>query len=280
LPPGLTTLREAWQALWAHLESPGIAGTRTPDPLTARAAPERGPRVRRSASELFPVKVLSGALNDADEGLKHAALFDVPETQIRALSTRVRLLVEHDRADQALAVLNEAIEHGGRDVKPVALICKAGLYTDRNDTVAAIAAYELAAASGHLRYAPQALYNLGVLRQEAGDLSDARNLYEQVLSAGTHPIVPFAANNLCAVCVALGELDAAEAALRPALDSDNTEQAGKAWANLGSLRGRRNDRDGARDAWHQAAVIDLNVVPLVRRMRDHLEATPDSQPTP
>lgn len=212
-----------------------------------------------------------GGLDEADEALAQVALFDVPEAQIYAVSTRARLLADHSRAEQAISVLNEAIERGGPEVWPAAAIFLAGLYADHGDDAAATAALELAAGSGHPRYAPQAIYNLSVRQQKAGNLTRARELFEHVISLGT-PVAPYAANNLCAVCEAMGDLDAAEAALRPALDSDNTEQAAKAWANLGVFRWRRGDRNGARAAWHQAAVVDINVTGEIRRIREQLNA--------
>ena len=212
-----------------------------------------------------------GGLDEADKALAQVVLFDVPEAQIYAVSTRARLLSGHSRAEQAISVLNEAIEHGGSEVRPAVAIFLAGLYADHGDDAAAIAALELAAGSGHPRYALQALYNLGVRQQEAGNPTRASELFENVISLGT-PIAPYAANNLCTVCETMGDLDAAEATLRPALDSDNTEQAAKAWANLGVFRWRRGDRDGGRAAWHQAAVVDINVTGEIRRIREQLNA--------
>jgi tetratricopeptide (TPR) repeat protein len=211
-----------------------------------------------------------GALGEADEALTQALLFNVPQAQISAISARVRLLADHGRAEQALSVLNEAIDHGGHEVSAAAAILLAGLHAGQNDNAAATAALERAAASGHPRYAAQALYNLGVHQQEVGNLTRARDLYEQVLSSGTE-LAPFAANNLCAVCMTMGDLDAAEAALRPALDSYDTEQAAKAWVNLGVLRWHHGDRDGARAAWHHAAAVNINVAAEVRRLRADLE---------
>ena len=209
------------------------------------------------------------------KAVEHVLLLADPAILPAAVGLLVRLLDHHE----AIARLHRAVADDDPELAPLAALSLGYVHLRNGDAAQAKAAWDLAAATVHPVHAPHAMYEIGVTLSQANRLVEARDWYRRVIAAGISPIQPYAAVNLGAVLYRLGDLREAEAALQVAINSDNKEQADKAWVNLGVLRKQAVDLDGARNAWlqalggapdsHRQAMINL------RELRDELSGPPN-----
>jgi tetratricopeptide (TPR) repeat protein len=96
-------------------------------------------------------------------------------------------------------------------------------------------AWRQAIASGDADIAPRAVYNLGLLLADQGDVEEAKAAYRQAIASGDADMAPTAAVNLGVLLAKQGDVEGAKAAYQQAIDSSHAEAASKAVGNLERL---------------------------------------------
>jgi Tfp pilus assembly protein PilF len=119
---------------------------------------------------------------------------------------------------------------------------------------------------------PEALYNRGKLRLDAGDVAGAATDLEYAVAAD--PTMARARINLAIVRIRQGNLDDAESQLRAALEIDPGDP--RALTNLGEVRRARGDADQAIALYRQALASDPVYAHAAARLGVALEARGDT----
>ena len=122
------------------------------------------------------------------------------------------------------------------------------------DRDGAIRHYQLAAQHAAHPYG-NALYNLGVLLDERGDLPEAEAAYRAAVATGCAVVHAHALTNVGLLLAHRGDIDGAEAAYRAAIAADPRHVESR--CNLGGvLGGERNDLQGALEMFESVLRID------------------------
>ncbi|MWA07657.1 tetratricopeptide repeat protein [Streptomyces sp. BA2] len=182
-------------------------------------------------------------LSQARLVLEQVLVLGDPDILPAALSALLALLDERERVSR----LRQAVDEGEPQLAPLAALRLGVLLAKDGDIEAARDLWHVVVTSQHPDHGPYAMYEIALSYRRANELRTARDWYRRAMATGS-AITPYAAVNLGGVLVELDDPQGAEAVWQVAIESDNREQAGMAWANLGSLRRHRGDLEGARRA--------------------------------
>ncbi|GLZ79515.1 hypothetical protein Afil01_43220 [Actinorhabdospora filicis] len=159
-------------------------------------------------------------------------------TPMQASAIATAAYLRHDRPDIAFSAITRAAQTP--DAHPAAMYNLGILLQQRGDLDGAEKWYRRATETGHT----DATFNLGILLEQRGDLDEAEKWYRRATDTGDTG----AMNNLGVLLEQRGDLDEAEKWYRRATDTGHTN----AMNNLGILLKQRGDLDEAR-VWFQKA---------------------------
>ena len=160
----------------------------------------------------------------------------------------------NDRAVKPILEADQA--QGSQDDGSVEAALNLGMQREeQGDVAGAAAAYQIAIDSGHADWAPKAAFNLGFLREnKQGDVAGAAAAYQIAIDSGHVEWALMAAVNLGLLREnKQGDMAGAAAAYQIAIDSGHADHAPKAAVNLGLLReNKQGDVAGAAAAYQMA----------------------------
>ncbi|MER5719669.1 tetratricopeptide repeat protein [Streptomyces sp. NPDC002132] len=193
--------------------------------------------------------------------LEQVLVLGDPDILPAALSALLALLDERERVNR----LRQAVDEGEPQLAPLAALRLGVLLAKDGDIEAARDLWHMVVASQHPDHGPDAMYEIALSYRRANELHAARDWYRRAMATGS-AITPYAAVNLGVVLLELDDPQGAEAVWQVAIESDNRDQAGMAWANLGIMRWHRGDLEGARRAGLRA----LGATPVAHYQATHL----------
>jgi tetratricopeptide (TPR) repeat protein len=169
--------------------------------------------------------------------------FDSPRRQ-----TIARSALRHD-AFQAAARL---LKHPGTPADPEAFYTIAGRLQDEDPKTSRYW-YRAAIDTGHTRYAPNAMADLGRLEEKQGRIDEARRWFQAAIDTGHTDAAPTAMHDLAHLEEAQERPNEARRWFQAAIDTGHTDEAPSAMFNLGHFERKQGRIDEAR-RWFQAAI--------------------------
>ena len=184
-----------------------------------------------------------------DDAWSQAAGLTTPAERIRASLSAYYRRLPGPTRTLLLSV----IESGDPDEAPKAMFGLGQLLAEQGDVEGARAAYQRAIDSGDREWAtPAALVNLGVLLDQQGDVEGARAAYQQVIDSEHPKWALRATGGLGDLLAKQGDVEGARAAYQRVIDSGDPDESSAAMTRLGVLLDQQGDVEGARAAYQRA----------------------------
>ena len=171
--------------------------------------------------------------------------------------------ISFDRSMRALAILatRKATTSSDTDLASRAMFHLGVLLAEQGDLDGARTTYQAVIDTGHSNAAPAAALQLGEVLKEQGELEGARIAYRQAIDTGHPKVAPTAAVGLGFMLEKQGDLDGARTAFQVAIDAEYVDMASTAAISLGTILKEQGDLDGACTAFRQA--IDTGQASIV-----------------
>jgi Flp pilus assembly protein TadD len=144
----------------------------------------------------------------------------------------------------ARTLLLSVIESDDPDLAPLAMFNLGVLLEEQGEVEAARAAYQRAIDTGHPEQAARAILVLGMLLDKQGEVEAARAAYQRAIDTGHRNYAPEAMLALGLLLKEQGDVDGARAAYQR-VDSDHPHSALQALVSLGVLLEERGDFEAA-----------------------------------
>ncbi len=160
--------------------------------------------------------------------------------------------VTYHRREIAAKAWRQAADSRQADQAPKAVFNLGVLLAEQGDVPGAMDAYQQAIDSGHADAAPRAAVGLGRLLDHQEKVPGAMDAYQHAIDSGHADAAPRAAFNLGEVLAEQGDVPGAMAAYQQAIDSGHADQAPWAAVALGDLLRNQGDVPGAKAAYQHA----------------------------
>ena len=204
------------------------------------------------AVQYVPHPLLAVVAGDQETGWTVAdALWTYAERTVRG-SARIRIgytALDHQAFAHARNLLDR---FPPAQVSPAALLVIANWLAATGDAQGARSWYAKVMATGAVAGVPPALYGLGRLEQELGNLPEAHQWYDKAIKSKDPEAAPKAMTNLGNVERFQGNVSEARRLWEQAIGTGHPEAAPRAMGNLGSLALEQQDQPEARRLWELA----------------------------
>lgn len=222
------------------------------------AAATGGAAAAQAALALAENRDAIGDKREAVEHYRRALDLGLDDDQIpRAWLHLGEALADSGEPEAAEKALENAASSTDRDAVVLASWRLSSLLLDRGDTDGALACCQAVIECDHpdSPMIAHASIRRGIILRKRGDLTGARNAFDQALATGTDSIFPSAWFHLADVLRRERAAEEAEAAYRRAAAYGKAPWAQFAWTGLGSLCLEAGRLPEARDAFHDALAV-------------------------